>query len=237
MPAGPERAAATAGLALITAAGIVMLAAGLAGSFSFFGQGATEAFRRWTSQGLLWGGAVAAVAGAAGIAMAWLASQPAHPGIRRLGVFAAALVAVAAVVTGLVVHQQRSHPQGRERSALTRLAVQAGTAGRLTTGSIPAGRATVAGPPGLGPPVGVLSWEPAGCAALHAALAAWADPGSVRVPPGFTPPAAGPACLWFATYHGWPVRAEVLGPVGRDTGPGTGQPAGRVIIAPPEVGL
>lgn len=230
MPAGPERAAATACLALVTVAGIILLGAGLAGSLSFFGQGVAEAFRRWTSQGLLWGGVIATVTGSAGIAMAWLGGPAGHPGLRRLGVLAAALAGAAAVVTGLVVHQQRSHPQGRERGALARLAVPAGAAGRLTTGSIPAGQATQAGPPGQGPPVGVLTWRPAGCAALHRALAAWADHGSVRVPPGFTPPAAGPACLWFATYQGWPVRAEVLGPA-------QGNGAARVIIAPPGVGL
>ncbi|MGH3155696.1 MAG: hypothetical protein ACRDNF_03830, partial [Streptosporangiaceae bacterium] len=60
MPSGTERTVWTAGLAVVTLAGIVILAAGLYGSLSFFGQGVAEAFRRWTNQGLLWGGAVAA---------------------------------------------------------------------------------------------------------------------------------------------------------------------------------
>jgi hypothetical protein len=229
MPTETERAAWTVGLAVVTLAGVVVLVAGLAGSLSFFGQGVVEAFRRWTNQGLLWGGAVATMAGCAGIAVTWLAHSP---GIRRPGVIAAAVVGAAAVVTGIVVHAERSRPQGRERSALAGLMVPASAAAQqLTTGSIPSGQATVAGPPGLGPPVAVRSWRPADCAALRQGLSAWADRGSVRVPPGFTPGAAGPACLWFASYRGWPVRAELLGT--DPDGPGTA----RVVIAPPGVGL
>ncbi|MGH3155812.1 MAG: hypothetical protein ACRDNF_04435, partial [Streptosporangiaceae bacterium] len=158
----------------------------------------------------------------------WLADSP---GIRRTGVIAAALVGVAALVTGAVVHAERSRPQGRERSALASLLPPAGAEQQLTTGSIPSGQASVAGPPGLGPPVAVRSWRPADCAGLSQALSAWADHGSVLVPPGFTPGATGPACLWFATYRGWPVRAELLG-----TDPAGPGPA-RVVIATPGVGL
>jgi hypothetical protein len=228
MPSGTERAVWTAGLAVVTLAGIVILVVGLYGSLSFFGQGVAEAFRRWTNQGLLWGGAVAAVAGCAGLAVTWLAGSP---GVRRPGAIAAAVVGVAAVVTGVAMHAERSRPQGRERSALARLAVPAAAGQRLTTGSIPSGQAGVAGPPGLGPPVAVRSWHPADCAGLSRALSAWADHGSVRVPPGFTPGASGPACLWFASYRGWPVRAELLGT--DPAGPGTA----RVVIATPGVGL
>jgi hypothetical protein len=141
------------------------------------------------------------------------------------------VVGVAAVVTGVVVHTERSRPQGQERSALAGLTVPAGTQQQLTTGSIPSGQDTQAGPPGLGPPVGVRTWHPASCTELSRALSAWADHGSVRVPPGFSPGAAGPACLWFATYRGWPVRAELLG-----TDPAGPGPA-RVVVAPPGVGL
>jgi hypothetical protein len=228
MPGGTERVLWTAVLAVVTVAGLVILIAGLAGSLSFFGQGVTEAFRRWTNQGLLWGGVVAALAGGAGIAVAWLAGSAA---IRRPGVIAATVVGVAAVVTGLVVHMERSRPQGQERSALASLTVPAGAEHQLTTGSIPSGQASVAGPPGLGPPVGVRTWHPASCAELSGALSAWADHGTIRVPPGFSPGAAGPACLWFASYRGWPVRAELLG-----TDPAGPGPA-RVMIAPPGVGL
>ncbi|HEX4060211.1 MAG TPA: hypothetical protein VHY58_04235 [Streptosporangiaceae bacterium] len=228
MPGGTERVLWTAVLAVVTLAGLVTLVAGLAGSLSFFGQGVAEAYRRWTSQGLLWGGAAATLAGGAGIAVAWLAGSP---GIRRPGVILAAVVGVAAVVTGVVVHTERSRPQGQERSALASLTVPAGAVHQLTTGSIPSGQATEAGPPELGPPVGVRTWHPASCTELSRALAAWADHGSVRVPPGFSPGATGPACLWFASYRGWPVRAELLG-----TDPAGPGPA-RVVIAPPGVGL
>jgi hypothetical protein len=79
-----------AGPAVLILAGLAILAAGLAGSVAFFGQGAEEEFQHWTNQALLQGGAVAILAGGAGIAVAWLAARPRA---RRLGVAAAALLA------------------------------------------------------------------------------------------------------------------------------------------------
>jgi len=245
-PAGRERAATTVGLVAVTLAGLIMFGVGLAGSISFFGQGAEEAFRRWTDQALLWGGAVAVVSGCAGIAVAWLSwlswlSWPGgraggwrgRPGVRRSGVAAAALVAVVAVAAGIVVHHERSEPQGNERSALEHLVVAPGATitDHVTTGSLPAGDATVAGPSGLGPPAGVRSWQPSDCASLDRTLSAWADEGSVQVPRSFVAGAGTPVCLWFATYHGWSVRAEVLGSASG------GRATARVVIAPPGVGL
>lgn len=212
----------------MTLAGLIVGVAGLTGSLSFFGEGADEAFRRWTNLALLAGGAVAVAAGAAGTVVGRRARQSV---VRRLGAAAAMLVGVVAVVIGVAVWHARSEPQGQERAALQRLAVPPGASGdTLTIGSLPSGSGVIAGPPGLGPPVAVRSWRPGGCGAVNRALLAWADAGSVQVPRGFAPGAGTPRCLWFATYHGWPARAEVLGSA-------PGQQVARVIIAPPGVGL
>lgn len=225
MPAARrERLATTAGLLAVMIAGFITFAAGLAGSLSFFGQGADEAFRRWADQTLVAGGAIAVAAAAAGVVVAWRAGRPA---VRRPGMTVAVLAGAVAVAAGIAAWHARAEPQGKERSALERLAVPPGAAAnRLTTGSLPAGEATVAGPSGQGPPVAVRSWRPGDCASLGRALAAWADTGSLHVPGNFTPGSGTPSCLWFATYGGWPVRAEVLG-----------SGAARVVIAPPGVGL
>jgi hypothetical protein len=147
-------------------------------------------------------------------------------------VTAALLAGVVAVAAGFGVWHARSEPQGQEHGSLEHLMVpSAAIADQLTTGSLPSGDAAVAGRPGQGPPVAVRSWRPGDCGALNRAILRWADSGSVRVPAGFVPGTGTPACLWFANYRGWPVRAEVFGNAS------AGQGLARVIIAPPGVGL
>jgi hypothetical protein len=225
-PAGRPELALGLGLVLVVLAGAAVLLAGIAGSLSFFGQGAGEEFRAWTDRPLLWAGGLAVVLGVGGVTVGLLvgARTPAR------GAALAALVAgLTVLAVGLVAHDRRRHPQAAERRAVAALVVGAGRAvDLLTSGSEPSGAALVAGAPGQGPPVAVRSWSPATCATLDRALIGWADPGSLHIPRGFTPDSRLP-CVWSARRGGYAVLAELR--------PGAGAAAATVVVSPPGVEL
>jgi hypothetical protein len=223
-PAGPAEAAVGVGLVLVVVAGLAVLVAGIAGSLSFFGQGADEEFRAWTDRPLLWAGGMAVLLGAAGVTAGLVIGART---VARGAALAAAVAGLAVLAVGLVARAGRRHPQAAERRAVAALGVAPGRAvDLLTSGSEPSGTALVAGAGGQGPPVAVRSWSPATCAGLARALTPWADPGSLHVPRGFRPD-SGLSCVWSATRGGYAVLAE-LRPAA-----GTREATATVVVSPP----
>jgi hypothetical protein len=216
-----ERVMLLSASGLVVVVGAVMFLVGAVGSLSFFGQSSSEAFQRWADRPLLVAGGVAALVGVVAL---FVTLAGARQLVVRTVAGAALAACVVAVVVGLAVHAQRSHPQGFERRSVEALAVPPGRAvDQVTQGSTPLDHTAVAGPSSDGPPVAVRSWSPASCDQVHQLLLAWADRGSVRVPASFV--ASGQlSCLWFATRHGFPVRGEVQGSTAV------------VVVSPPGVG-